>query len=30
VRAGKWGSRLPCAKYWHAELEAEMAGGTPF
>jgi hypothetical protein len=32
VRAGKWGDRLPGAKYWHAELEAleaEMAGGSP-
>ncbi len=28
VRAGKWSDRLPCAKYWHAELEAEMAGGS--
>jgi hypothetical protein len=28
VRAGKWSDRLPGAKYWHAELEAEMAGGS--
>ena len=28
VGAGKWRDRLPCVKYWHAELEAEMAGGS--